>query len=256
MIGQTLKIKRLYGWRPDLPDQRDIIYPAMAKPIELPILVDLRAKCSPVVDQGQLGSCTANAISAHLDFNRKQQGKAFIAPSRLQIYYNERLDQGTVGSDAGSTIRESAKAVKKYGAAPESEWVYDISKFKTAPPSKVVADGLKYKDLVYERITRSLVVFQTRLAEGFPFVIGFTVYDSFESDVVAKTGVMPMPASGESVLGGHAVMVVGYDNAKRQFIVRNSWGTDWGDKGYFYMPYEYLLNPGLSSDFWTLTKVL
>ncbi|HUB64245.1 MAG TPA: C1 family peptidase, partial [Methylocella sp.] len=107
----------------------------------------------------------------------------------------------------------------------------------------------------YARVAQSLTQMQGCLAAGYPFVFGFTVYESFESDAVASTGVVPMPASGERVLGGHAVAAVGYNNATRSFIVRNSWGPGWGAKGYFYMPYEYLLTPDYADDFWTIRSV-
>lgn len=243
-----------FGWVRDLPDQRDHEFLALPS-ASLPAVVDLRSAMPPVYDQGQLGSCTANAIAGHLDFNRKKQGEAFISPSRLFIYYQERLDQGTVASDSGASIRESVKAVKAYGACPEKEWKYDIGKFTNKPNAKVYADAIKYEALSYQRINRALTDFKTCLADGYPFVIGFTVYDSFEGPDVAKSGIMPMPATSESVLGGHAVVVVGYDESKQWFIVRNSWGKKWGDKGYFYMPYAYLLDSKLSSDFWTLRQV-
>lgn len=243
-----------YGWHPDLPDQRDHEFLALPVAV-LPPAIDLRANCSPVYDQGQLGSCTANAIAACLDYDRFKQKEKFINPSRLFIYYNERKDQGTLESDSGSSIRESAKAVKNYGACPESEWKYDINQFTVTPGYKAYTDAVKYEALVYQRITRNLTDMKTCIYDGYPFVIGFTVYDSFEGSEVAKAGMMTMPLKDEKVLGGHAVMVVGYDDDKQWFIVRNSWGSGWGDKGYFYMPYAYLMNKKLSSDFWTLRRV-
>ncbi len=107
----------------------------------------------------------------------------------------------------------------------------------------------------YQRVTRSLPQLKGCLAEGFPFVFGFTVYESFESDEVRAGGVVPMPSSGEQVLGGHAVLAVGYDDGTQRFLVRNSWGTEWGQHGHFTMPYAYLTERNLSSDFWTLRAV-
>lgn len=244
-----------YGWRPDLPDQRDHLF--MLAPTALPSEVDLRAQMPPVYDQGQLGSCTANAIAAHLDFNRAKQGEAFISPSRLFIYYNERVAEGTVDSDSGATIRESVKAITSFGAPHEKLWPYLISKFTRKPSKAAYTEGATTEAMTYQRLPRATSVFQACLAQGYPFVIGFTVYESFESASVAKDGIMSMPAPSEQVLGGHAVCVVGYKtiNGKLYFIVRNSWGSAWGDKGYFYMPAEYLLSSKLSSDFWTLRKI-
>lgn len=252
-----MTVKHFFGWLPDLPDQRDFIYKPTLAIGTLPVSVDLRSSMPPVYDQGQLGSCTANSIAAHLDFDRKKQGETLITPSRLFIYYNERKDQHTTKSDAGSTIRESVKAVKKYGACPESEWPYVISKFASKPTAGSYTDALKFEALTYQKILRSVNDMMTCLANGLPFAIGFTVYDSFESDATAKTGIMTMPAASESVLGGHAVLVCGYIqiNGQPYWIVRNSWGASWGDKGYFYMPQQYLLNSQLSSDFWVVQTV-
>src|SRR5207245_219307 len=142
-----------------------------------PKKVDLRNQDTPIYDQGELGSCTANAIAAHLDFNRKKQGENIIVPSRLFIYYNERLEDGTVEMDAGSTIRESVKVINKQGACPESEWGYDISQFTVQPPKTAYADALKFHDLKYLRLSQTLTAFRSCLAEGYPFVGGITVYD-------------------------------------------------------------------------------
>jgi len=249
-------IKR-YGWVPDLPDARDHMY---AAPVEmlatLPAKVDLRPHCPPVYDQGQLGSCTGNAIAGAVQFEReKQKLKPDLVPSRLFIYYGERVIEGTVGTDSGAQIRDGIKVVAKQGVPPETDWPYDIAKFAQKPPPKAFADALHDRAVSYSRLSQSLSQMKGCLASGYPFVLGFTVYDSFESQQVAKTGVVPMPASGESVLGGHAVMAVGYDDGQQRFIVRNSWGPGWGMQGYFTMPYAYLTERNLSSDFWTIRLV-
>jgi C1A family cysteine protease len=253
---RTHSIKR-YGWVPDLPDARDYMY---AAPVEmmakLPAKVDLRSHCPPVYDQGQLGSCTGNAIAGAVQFDReKQKLKPDFVPSRLFIYYGERVIEGTVNSDAGAQIRDGIKVVAKQGVPPETDWPYDIAKFADKPPPKAFADALKDLAVSYSRVSQTLSQMKGCLASGFPFVFGFTVYDSFESQDVAKTGVVPMPASGESVLGGHAVLAVGYDDGQQRFIVRNSWGTGWGMHGYFTMPYAYLTDRGLASDFWTIRLI-
>lgn len=244
-------MNHFYGWKPDKPDIRDLIFsPTVTK---LPTKVDLRPECPPIYDQGQLGSCTANAVSGHLDFNRKKQGEAFFFPSRLFVYYQERLLEGSVETDSGASIRDSVKVVKNYGAPPESVWPYNVGMFATEPSTEAYDDAVKYEALQYLRITRSEASMEACLAEGFPFVAGISVYDSFESDSVAKTGKVPIPKKTESLLGGHAIMIVGYTST--EWIFRNSWG-DWGAKGYGYLPKSYLLNSGLSSDFWSLRKVL
>lgn len=241
-----------YGWVPDLPDQRDFLY-AAPTPFQkdLPASVDLSPKCPPVYDQGQLGSCTANAIAAAIEFDQK---KPFV-PSRLFIYYNERVIEHTVASDSGAQIRDGIKSVATEGAPPETMWPYDIDKFSTKPSASVYTAAKKDVVTLYQRLIQNLNTMKGCLASGFPFVFGFTVYSSFEGPAVAKTGIVTMPHASEKSVGGHAVMAVGYDDASRHFLVRNSWGPKWGLKGYFKMPYSYLTEPSLASDFWTIRSV-
>jgi C1A family cysteine protease len=253
---QLRSIKR-YGWVPDLPDQRDrLFFAPPAAVAALPPSVDLRSGCPPVYDQGQLGSCTANAIGGALQFNQMKEGLADIfVPSRLFIYYNERVMENSVDEDAGAMIRDGIKSVSKEGAPHETLWPYVISKFKTKPPPKAYKDALKHRAILYERVNATMDQLKGCLASGYPFVFGFSVYDSFESSEVAKTGVVPMPKPKERQLGGHAVLAVGYDDPTSRFIVRNSWGDKWGNAGYFTMPYDYLTDANLSDDFWTIKKV-
>jgi C1A family cysteine protease len=215
----------------------------------LPLVMDLRSDCPPIYDQGALGSCTANAIAAHLDFNRHKQGEPFISPSRLFVYYNEREADGDVNSDGGSSIRESAKTVHKQGACPETMWPYDISKFTDQPTVDCYRDAVNFEALTYLRIRQVEAQMKGCLAQGFPFVCGVSVYQSFqESD-----GDVPMPKKSENLLGGHAILIVGY--TPTAWIFRNSWGTSWGHSGYGFLPKEYLLNPDLSDDRWSLRLV-
>jgi C1A family cysteine protease len=247
---------RHYGWIPDQPDQRDHLYAVPPQYLTaLPARADLRAKCPPVYDQGQLGSCTANAIGGALEFDRMQQKLPDFVPSRLFIYYNERVIEGTVRSDSGAQIRDGIKSVASQGACPEPDWPYVISKFAVKPPARAYKDAALDRAVSYLSIVQDLNQMKGCLASGFPFVFGFTVYESFETAVVAKTGHAPMPGWAERPVGGHAVMAVGYDDSSGWFIARNSWGTAWGMKGYFTLPYAYLIQPGLSSDFWTVRLV-
>ena len=244
------------GWIPDVPDQRDHFYVAPAPIVAaLPASVDLRAGCPPVYDQGQLGSCTGNAIAGAIEFERIRQGLPNFVPSRLFIYYNERVIEGTVGSDAGAMIRDGIKSVATAGACSEDLWPYDIAKFMVQPGPVCYQAGKLDLAVRYERVIRQLDQFKSCLAAGFAFVFGFSVYDSFESQAVAQTGQAPMPAPSEKMLDGHAVMAVGYDDATGRMLVRNSWGAGWGMSGYFTLPYGYFTDPNLSDDFWTIRLI-
>ncbi|HUL44312.1 MAG TPA: C1 family peptidase [Bacteroidota bacterium] len=249
--------KNRFGWVPDIPDHRDHLY---AAPIEwlakLPAKTDLRTKCPPVYDQGQLGSCTANAIAAAIEFDQmKQKIRKHFLPSRLFIYYNERVMEGTVDSDSGAQIRDGIKSVGKQGDCPEKLWPYDIERFDMKPSGRCYKNAVHHKAVLYQRVSRLLNQMKGCLASGYPFVFGFSVYESFMSNVVAKTGHAPMPSPNEHLEGGHAVTAVGYDDINQWFIVRNSWGTGWGLKGYFTMPYSYLIDENLADDFWTIRAV-
>lgn len=248
---------RAYGWTPDVPDHRDHLYAAPVVHLaQLPTKVDLRQQCPKVYDQGEIGSCTANAIGAAIQFERRKQALLpDFVPSRLFIYYNERVMENTVRSDAGAQIRDGIKSVSKLGDCPESEWPYDTTNFAKKPPTACYKDAILYRVVQYQRVPQVLRQMKGCLASGYPFVFGFSVYTEFEADSVASTGVLNTPKPDEKLLGGHAVMAVGYDDSKQRFIVRNSWGAQWGLKGYFTMPYAYLADSSLADDLWTIRLV-
>jgi C1A family cysteine protease len=248
---------RWYGWVPDLPDHRDRMYQApLARLGPLPPSVDMRAAGPPIYDQRALGSCTANAIAAALEFSQMKQGLADVfVPSRLFVYYNERVIEGTVDQDSGAMIRDGIKSVATQGAPHEPLWPYVLKQFRKKPSPPAYADARKHPAVLYQRLTQEITQLRGCLAAGFPFVFGFSVYESFESDAVSKSGRMPMPGPDEKLLGGHAVLAVGYEHASNRFIARNSWGAGWGEAGYFTIPYDYLLDENLSDDFWTIKLV-
>ncbi len=246
--------KRGFGWMPDLPDQRDYIFAAAYRvPRRLPSSVDLRSQCSPVEDQGNLGSCTGNALAGTLEFLENKDGVPLVDLSRLFIYYNERVIEHSVQSDSGAMIRDGIKTLAKQGVCTEKKWPYLISRFAAKPSPGCYKEAADHQITSYHRLN-TIDEMRACLAEGYPFVFGFTVYESFESQSVAKTGVLKMPKTGEKVVGGHAVVGVGYDDKKKRFLIRNSWGPDWGMGGYFTMPYDYLDARNLSDDFWTIRR--
>jgi C1A family cysteine protease len=222
--------------------------------VTLPVLhatVDLRNKLNVTYDQGNLGSCTANALCYSFVFNDNKWN-----PSRLFLYYNERMLDKTIDQDVGSTLSEGIIALEKYGVCSESTWPYNINNFKIKPPTSAYTEGLKHEVLNANRVQQTLSSMKGCLISGYPFVVGIEVYSSFESQSVAKTGYVPMPNTlTEQFLGGHAVICVGYNDAKSVWIMKNSWGTSWGDHGYFYLPYNYLLSSQLAGDMWQVTKV-
>lgn len=253
----SIQYSRL-GWKPDLPDHRDLLYSAVRPPKALPLPphVDLTSQCPPVYDQLTLGSCTANAGGGMTQFLQMKFNLTNFIPSRLFIYWNSRLLIGETDVDQGATLRDTLKVVVNKGLPRESLWWYNPAKYAVKPNKAVYAAALKHKIGQYFRIDNSnLNEMKQCLADGFPFILGFSVYESFLSDKVASTGEVPMPSPVDSLVGGHAVMAVGYDDAKLRFILRNSWGGDWGVKGYFTMPYEYLTNTNLADDFWTARSI-
>jgi len=244
-----------YGWKPSFPDPRDVKFQVTA-PIFLPPSIDLRSGCPPIYDQGQVGSCTGNAWAAAYEFGLIKENKVCWPPSRLFIYFGERSYEGTTGSDSGAMLRDGAKTLNKLGVCNESTWQYDVSKVTTQPSSPSFVEALKNTITEYQSLSNDILVLKQCLASGIPFIFGFTVFDSFESNEVAQTGNMPMPdINNESILGGHAVLGVGYDDSIQCFIIRNSWGIGWGQKGYFTMPYAYITNPQYASDFWCIKLV-
>ena len=259
MAAQS-KIGRVYGWKPQLPDFRDIKFKEKVKVADI-VTTTLFDKYNipPIYDQGQLGSCTGNAGAGILQFALMNKSAtpnpsaSLFYPSRLFIYYNERLAQHTVDQDSGATIRECIQALKKYGACSENLLPYDIARFTDKPSDACYAQGKNFEISSYQCLDNtnrgSLVA---ALASGHPIEFGFTVYESFESAEVARTGIVPMPGPDEEVLGGHAVSIFGYNATGNYYICRNSWGNGWGINGYFHMPAAYIENENLCSDFWII----
>jgi C1A family cysteine protease len=245
-----------YGWIPDLPDHRDLVFAVPREVMPgLPGSVDLRSQCPPVYDQGTVNSCTANAIAAAYQFEEMKQGETgSFMPSRLFIYYNEREIEGSINSDRGASLRNGIKSVNQVGVCGEPEWDYE-KPFYLKPAPNCYDSAKDHKLVSYLNLGQQLNTLKGCLASGYPFVFGFAVYQEFENKDIAQNGILSLPASDESMLGGHAVMAVGYDDAKQMVIVRNSWGGQWGIDGYFMMPYAYIINADLCQDFWTIRLI-
>ena len=236
-------VKGIYGikykLKKDKEDLRDFLF---SHNVITASSVDLRSKMPPVFDQGQLGSCTANAgVGAMMYLNPA------IALSRLFMYFKERAIDGTIAEDSGASIRDECK-VAANGICAEIFMPYDISKFTVPPSNDAELDAPKHKITTYKSV-KGLEGIKQALTLCKPVLIGMSVFESFEGATIAKSGKMSMPKKSEKNLGGHAVLVVGYDDKKKVLIVRNSWGDTWGDKGYFYMPYAYIPN---TYDYWIM----
>jgi len=246
-----------YGWKRDLPDKRDHNFEInYLLSVEKEVTsIDLREKCPSVYNQGELGSCTANALACAIQFDEMKQNLENNIPSRLFIYYNERDIEGNIDRDTGASLRDGVKCINNIGYCNETQWPYDITKFTEKPLQDCYDYARKHKSLSYKHVQQDETHIKSVLNMGFPIVFGISVYESFESEEVSKTGIVPLPEKSERMLGGHAIVLVGYDEEKRLFTFRNSWGENWGDKGYGYLPFEYVCDKDLASDFWVVTKV-
>lgn len=258
-----------FGWIRDLPDPQDSLLqaPSFGEPTKRPKLIDLSPKFPKPYDQMRLGSCTANAIAAAVQYARRVHDKPVdFTPSRLFIYYEARKIIGNIYVDSGSRIRDGIKSVASIGVPPEDVWPYDgipgdptTHVFPTGarstlePPKAVLDAAQKYKAISYAPLKQDLVTLESCLASGYPFIFGFSVFSNFHYD----TKLLKTPTSDDKATNsGHAVLAVGYNQEKRTFKIRNSWGASSNKNGYFDMDYDYVLSSGFSSDFWVLYQTL
>jgi C1A family cysteine protease len=209
-----------------------------------------------VYDQLHLNSCSANALAAALRYDELKDGHREVPePSRLFIYFNERVLANVVDKNAPVALRDGYRTIAKVGACPERMWPYQPRRFKRRPTDACYTSATRHRALEYYRIRRVLLHLRACLADRFPFVFGIAVHKSMLHRPTRHTGVVPVPTRRDAFVGGHAVMAVGYDHPKRQLIFRNSWGAAWGDGGYGYLPYRFLTSAALSWDFWTMRRV-
>lgn len=260
------------GWIPDRPDPRDrlLITEKFANPSPRPKSADLSDKLPPAYDQGQLGTCTANAIAAAIQYARRVHSKVsdfdFI-PSRLFIYYQQRSVEGSLPLDAGGQLRDGIASVAQVGVCSEADWPYDYvaadpsshlfpssARAVRPPPPRIIEEAAKYRTISYEPLSQELSVLESCIAGGYPFVFGFNVFAEFNEG----TRVLRYPVRNQATaaLWGHAVLATGYDQSKRTFRVRNSWGPTANDHGYFDMDYDYLLNSACAANFWVIYQTL
>jgi len=218
--------------------------------------IDLRLKFPPIYTQGNISSCTANALCSIIGFEHLG-----LLGSRLFLYYNERVLGNNVKLDNGAYLSDGIISLQRNGICSETDWPY-TNNFATKPTTTCYKNALKYRALSVYNLSNKIDEMKQYLINNDPFVVGIAIYSSFETTNVKNTGYVPMPnINTEQLLGGHAVVCVGYNDNLSQngitgyWIMRNSWGTSWGDKGYFYLPYNYLLNEYLSSDMWCIKKI-
>ena len=237
---------------PDDDWERRPFTPRIA-PNALPASVDLRAWMTPVEDQGALGSCTSNALAGALEYLVRRETGEHVDVSRLFIYFNQRLWDDAVREDIGAAVSHGVRVLAKVGAPLEQQWPYDRRLFAVQPPAEVYREAARFRLKDWWSVPVERRAFEACLAGGFPIVFGTRVTESFMN--VGRTGLVPMIGRNDrddAKHGRHALLLCGYDSARQLFVLRNSWGTDWGDGGYGYIPYDYLLNREWTRSAWAL----
>lgn len=235
----------------------------LGAPSNLPSAWSMRSRklCGAIDDQKNLNSCSANTIAKAMEIDVLRTTKKKLDLSRLFIYYNTRALEGNANQDSGiSYMRNGLLAIKQYGSPVESFWPYSNlqDRFKVKPSAKAyeLAKQFCFLDNNIRALQQDPIVFKTLLSNDLPIVYGMLLYDSFMSRTTAQTGIVPMPdTSRESIVGGHAVILVGYNDATQMFLGMNSWGPKWGDNGFFHIPYQYILDPSLCWDFYSIKSI-
>jgi C1A family cysteine protease len=225
----------------------------------LPTRVDLTERHKfRVYDQGQLGSCVAHAVGSAIEYAQETRPNDPNVPdflenqrkfptSRLFLYYEARRAIGTLSEDSGCVIRDALRVAYNIGAPRESGWKYNESKFTAEPPKRSYKSAPFHKITSYQAVPVSALGIKAALAQGYPVVFGIAIFNTF-----FNSANVPLPTYNDEYLGGHAMLAVGYDDQTNRVKVLNSWGADWGDQGYIYLPYQYIGNPMLGDDYWTL----
>lgn len=256
VMGKS-RMGRRYGWIRSWPDPRDHWYSAPAPCLQaLPRRVDHTADFPDAYDQLQTNSCVWQSLGGIAEHCWKAQGLTVCTPSRLFGYYETRAMEGWLDSDGGCIIRDAIKVIARFGIPHEDLWPFDEANVFLRPPQAAYDDALTRQAVQYSRVPQALVQMRASLAQGVPWVVGLTLFEGFESDEAMRTGVINLPTTEElkaGTVGAHAVVAVGYDDDEQRFIMRNSWGRDWGQNGYFTIPYAYVQSDSLASDLWRIT---
>lgn len=238
------------GWRPPLPDHRDYQLvdhrPDLLTAVSLPSMMDLRSMFLPIEDQGQEGACTAFGSLAAAEAIQKKSGVVQFKGSKQAQYWLTRYLEGTTANDVGASVRDAARAIALYGMGHSSLYEYVAGQYAQQPPQAVLDDAKKNLAVKYIAVPNETTQIKTVVAAGYPVIIGFSVYQNFPMS--AGIDLVPMPQGG--IVGGHCVVIVGYNDADDTWLCRNSWGTGWGNQGYFRLPYAYL--PIAARDFWLI----
>ncbi len=249
-LGQQFN---LGGYRPETQNSQDKKYSAR-RDRQLPAKVDLRAYMTPVENQGNSNSCTANAMAGAYEYLANRMLGQSEDVSRLFIYYNAREFDGDPAQDEGTYLKSCIKVLRKYGACSENTWSFDLNQILAQPPKAAYQEAANFIVEEAARVEIDLHAMRECLSEGYPFAFGLQLFSSFQQ--AGSTGLVPMPdPDNEKHDGGHAMLCVGYSDADQVFIVRNSWGEDWGEAGYCYIPYDYMTKPDFNHDCWTIRQV-
>lgn len=247
-----MNTRLLNGWKQSRPDHRDLVLAEIKK---TPKSANVRSYLPRTEDQGQLGSCTAHAMTSAMEFIYRKRGLSQPELSRSFLYYASRvwIEGASPGDDTGCEIRDVAKATKKFGVCLESLDQYDISVFDRAPTAEQIANAREHQVKSYRSVKTLYALKRSIGVDGFPVVIGFAVPENMESRYAERTGIVHYPTRNEQIIGGHAVLAVGYDDQTAMVCFQNSWGASWGDNGFGYLPYSFWdeKNP-LASDCWTI----
>jgi len=251
---EIMKTKYLYGWIPDKNDNEvddnNTKYFSIHQAKYLNGIPDcnLKSKCPPVYISSNLNSCVSNSVAFIYHYTQKKLD-INISPSRLFLYYNTRMIENTINKDVGCQIKNCLESINLYGVCNENEYPYKIDNVFNKPPVNFYNPDIKIK---FSKIEQTIDQIKLALNNNYPIIFGFNVFESFESDEIEKTGIVPYPNEEENILGGHCAVIIGCDSDKEVFIIRNCWGFIWGDKGYFYLPYQYVINTNFCDNFWII----